>query len=115
MNLACKLYPQQPLLSWPNQTKRMDSIKQQFIWISRLEAISYLLLLGIAMPMKYMLDMPLAVKYVGWAHGALFVAYVVWLVLAGVFLKWSIFKMALGFIASLLPFGPFVFEKKMVD
>ena len=39
------------------------------------EGISYLLLLGIAMPIKYMLGIPEVVKYVGWAHGVLFVLY----------------------------------------
>ncbi|GAB5537958.1 MAG: hypothetical protein Salg2KO_00610 [Salibacteraceae bacterium] len=66
------------------------------------------------MPLKYMLDMPLMVKYVGWAHGVLFMAYFVLLVLTAVEHKWSLWKTALGAIASLLPFGPFVFERKML-
>ena len=36
------------------------------------EGVSYLLLLGVAMPLKYLADMPMAVKIVGWAHGLLF-------------------------------------------
>lgn len=54
--------------------------------------------------------MPLMVKYVGWAHGVLFMAYVVQLLYVGFKLKWSEIKIILGFIASLLPFGPFLFE-----
>ena len=77
--------------------------------------MSYLVLLLIAMPMKYLLDMPLAVKYVGWAHGLLFVLYIGFLLVLGLMEKWSIKKLFFGFIASLLPFGPFVFEKRILD
>lgn len=77
--------------------------------------MSYLVLLLIAMPMKYLLDMPLAVKYVGWAHGLLFVLYIGFLLVLGLMEKWSIKKLFFGFIASLLPFGPFVFERKFLD
>ena len=65
--------------------------------------------------MKYLLNMPLAVKYVGWAHGLLFVLYIGFLLVLGLMEKWSIKKLFFGFIASLLPFGPFVFEKKFLD
>jgi len=91
----------------------MNSNLKRFIWVSRAEAISYLLLLGIAMPLKYAFDMPLMVKYVGWAHGLLFVLYCLQLLIAGIALKWSFLNLVLGFIASLLPFGPFVFEKRV--
>ena len=86
-----------------------------FLIVSRAEAISFLLLLGIAMPLKYMMDMPLMVKYVGWAHGTLFMAYMVLLVLAAVELRWSLWKTFLAAVASFLPFGPFVFERKMIN
>lgn len=79
------------------------------------EAISYLLLLGVAMPLKYMFDMPIWVKYVGWIHGVLFIAYVVWLLLAAYEQKWGMGKILLGFIASLLPFGPFIFHRKIIE
>ncbi|MCZ8134288.1 MAG: DUF3817 domain-containing protein, partial [Algoriphagus sp.] len=46
---------------------------RRFKWISLIEGLSFLILLGIAMPLKYMFDMPLAVTYVGWAHGILFI------------------------------------------
>jgi integral membrane protein len=79
------------------------------------EAISYLVLLGIAMPLKYMLDMPLMVKYVGWAHGILFMAYVIWLLLAAYEQKWGVGKIFLGFLASLIPFGPFIFHREKIE
>ena len=40
------------------------------------EGISFLVLLLIAMPLKYFMQMPEAVKFVGWVHGALFVAFI---------------------------------------
>jgi integral membrane protein len=86
----------------------------QFMLIGRAEGLSYLLLLLVAMPLKYLADMPLAVKYVGWAHGLLFVLYVVAILLAGIERKWGIWKMGLFFIAGLLPFGPFIAEKKLL-
>jgi integral membrane protein len=48
----------------------------RFRMIGIAEGISFLVLLIIAMPLKYFYNQPLAVKYVGWAHGALFVAYI---------------------------------------
>jgi len=78
-----------------------------------LEGLSYLLLLFIAMPLKYFADMPMSVRYVGMVHGVLFVAFVVFLFQGTVQYKWSIKKFALGFILSLLPFGTFYLEKTL--
>jgi len=78
------------------------------------EGLSYLLLLGIAMPLKYMFGMPLLVKYVGWAHGLLFVLYMVALLQVTLVHRWSFLKVAAGVIASLLPFGPFILDKKLL-
>ncbi len=77
------------------------------------EGISFLLLLGIAMPLKYMAGIPEAVKYTGWIHGILFIWYVfsiVWVrETVGLSLKNSLF----AFVASLLPFGTFYADKKI--
>lgn len=86
---------------------------KRFIWISRAEGISFLLLVFIAMPLKYFADMPLMVKYVGWAHGLLFMVYMVQLLIVSFLLKWEILRIIYGFIAALLPFGPFVFERSI--
>ncbi len=48
------------------------------VWFERIaiiEGVSFLILLGIAMPLKYLLGIPEMVKYVGWAHGVLFILY----------------------------------------
>lgn len=75
------------------------------------EGVSYLLLLGMAMPLKYLADMPMAVKVVGWVHGLLFILLMLMLVVcfSRLKLKWT----AITFIASLLPFGPFVIDPKL--
>lgn len=77
------------------------------------EGISYLLLVFIAMPLKYWADLPLAVKYTGWAHGLLFVLYAVCLLVAWIIYKWSFGKAALIFLASLIPFAPFFVDRKL--
>lgn len=90
----------------------MGTQKNIFFKIGIAEAVSFLLLLGIAMPLKYGLGIPEAVKYTGWAHGLLFAAYVLWLFLAADEEKWGFKVVALGFIAALVPFGPFWFHKR---
>lgn len=86
---------------------------KQFSTIALLEGISYLLLLGIAMPLKYMADMPEYVTWIGRIHGGLTVAFVIWLILCHVQYNWS-FKFSLkGFILSLIPFGAFIFDKEL--
>ena len=77
------------------------------------EGISYLALLFVAMPLKYFAGMPLAVKYTGWAHGLLFVLYVAFVIMCWMEYKWKISKAALVFFASLLPFAPFIVEKRL--
>ena len=88
---------------------------KQFHIISILEGASFLLLMFIAMPLKYMADYPLPVKYTGWAHGVLFIAYLVVGLRVAIMCKWSLGKVALAVLASLLPFGPFVFDKKVKE
>ncbi|TAD82831.1 MAG: DUF3817 domain-containing protein [Bacteroidetes bacterium] len=78
------------------------------------EGISYLLLLFVAMPLKYLANIPQPVSVIGMAHGVLFVLYV-----AGLYYAWQAYKLpfkqaALGMVCSMLPFGPFVFDKTLV-
>jgi integral membrane protein len=75
------------------------------------EGASFLALLFIAMPLKYAMGLPLAVRIVGMLHGVLFLAYCVVLADAARAKKWPA-KRTLGlFVAALLPFGPFVVDK----
>lgn len=76
------------------------------------EGISFLLLLGVAMPMKYAYDDPSLVKSIGMAHGILFVLYVLFLLLAHFQYKWKLLITIKAFIASFIPFGTFYADKK---
>ncbi|MEJ6524338.1 MAG: DUF3817 domain-containing protein [Opitutales bacterium] len=78
-----------------------------------IEGISYLILLVIAMPMKYFMGLPLAVKFVGMTHGVLFVVYCSLLTLCMQRFKWSFGFGLYLFIATLIPFGTFVTDKKL--
>lgn len=76
------------------------------------EGASMLILLFIAMPMKYMMDIPLATRIVGSIHGALFVAYVAMALQMMTTFKWPLSTLVKSFIGAVLPFGTFVFERK---
>ena len=76
------------------------------------EGISYLLF-GLTMPVKYALDIPEPNKIVGYAHGFLFIAYVIFVFLVSLEKKWSFKTLFLAQIASLLPFGTFVADAKI--
>ena len=77
------------------------------------EAISWLLLLGFAMPLKYIWHEPLAVKFVGWIHGVLFILYISLAIIVKQEHQWSIKKLFTAFIAAFLPFGTFVFDAQL--
>jgi integral membrane protein len=92
----------------------MRSPIKVFRLIAFLEGVSYLVLLFIAMPLKYWADMPAPVKITGMIHGILFIAYVFYLLLVKFQKRWSIKKTIIAFIASLLPFGTFVLDAKVL-
>ncbi len=77
-----------------------------------LEGISYLALFGITMPLKYWAEILEPNKVVGYAHGVLFIAYVVIAIVFCWERKWSIKRFMVLFLASLLPFGTFYADKK---
>ncbi|CAN5820916.1 DUF3817 domain-containing protein [soil metagenome] len=81
--------------------------------ITLIEAVSFLVLLLIAMPLKYMAGIPLAVKIVGWVHGVLFVTFCFALLKTMLQARWSIFRAALIFVAALLPVVPFFIDRRM--
>lgn len=87
--------------------------KNLFITTARLEGISFIALLFIAMPLKYMLGMPLYVKLIGYAHGFLFIGYVLLLLMIKEQEKMDSRKLGLGLMASVVPFGTFWFERQL--
>lgn len=90
----------------------MDSLRW-FRIVALLEGLSFILLLFVAMPLKYWMGMPLAVRIVGSLHGALFLAFVGLLGHVGPKRSWSMKKMSLAFLASLVPFGTFVLDRSL--
>ncbi len=78
------------------------------------EGWSFLLLLGVAMPLKYFADWPLGVRVVGMAHGVLFMLYVLAAIQTALDRDWSWKRTAIVLAASLVPAGPFVVEAKML-
>ncbi len=80
-----------------------------------MEGVSMLLLLFIAMPLKYIWDQPGAVKYIGWAHGVLFMLFMALVLRVYMQKNWPFKMLVLAFIAAFLPFGTFVFDRKLKE
>ncbi len=92
-------------MEYPNNVKL-------FKWVSILEGISFLVLLFLAMPLKYFFDSPAMVQSVGMAHGLLFMAYVAGAVLLFKPMGWNFRTLLIVIFCSVIPFGPFYVEKK---
>jgi integral membrane protein len=90
----------------------MSKLLPTFRIIALLEGVSYVLLLFIATPIKYIADDPQYVRWLGMPHGLLFIAYVIMAVLISSDMKWSNKTLWIVLIASILPFGTFFIDKK---
>ncbi|RZO97254.1 MAG: DUF3817 domain-containing protein [Flavobacteriales bacterium] len=80
--------------------------------ISYLEGISYILLLFIAVPIKYYANDPSLVKLLGMPHGLLFVAYVILSLVSSKEYRWNSKKTLVVLISSVIPFGTFYVDYK---
>ena len=85
-----------------------------FRLIGLLEAFSFLILLLIAMPLKYIWGQPEAVKIVGAAHGGLFLLYGFFAVVLSQKLKWTFGTLMFAWIAAVVPLGTIVFDRKFL-
>ncbi len=83
-----------------------------FQYMGRLEGASFIVLLMLAMPLKYYAGWPVLVKILGPVHGALFLAYCASVFMLGASASWSLKKQFLALLAAVMPFGTFVFERK---
>lgn len=83
--------------------------------IAIIEGISFLVLLGVAMPLKYFAGIPQAVTFVGWLHGLLFIGLCIALAQAHQEAQWGFGRSLVILIAALLPFGPFVIDKRLQE
>jgi integral membrane protein len=86
---------------------------RSFRIIAILEGISYLALF-ITMPLKYWAEMPMPNYIVGMAHGGLFIAYCVFLLICWIKFEWKFIEALKLFIASLVPFGTFYMDSKFL-
>ena len=93
----------------------LSSAIGRFRVIAMLEGASFVVLLFIAMPLKYLAGMPLAVRVVGMAHGVLFIAFVLAFVLAQRSARWDLSRSLTLFGGSLIPFGPFFFDRALAS
>lgn len=81
--------------------------------VSLAEGWSFILLLGIAMPLKYIWGQPMAVSIVGAIHGGLFLLYGVLAIIVAQKEGWTKKFLMTALVASVLPFGPFIFDRKL--
>lgn len=96
-----------------NPTTDQYKYLKWFLWIAIIEAISYLLLLGFGMPMKYLGGDGTWVTLFGRIHGGLVFAFVALLIVCWVKYKWTYERVILLFVGSLLPIVPFVYERRL--
>lgn len=83
-----------------------------FLYLGRLEGLSLIALMFLAMPMKYLMNNPEPVKHLGRTHGGLFIAYVLVAAMIAEKQNWDSKKLRMSWLYSCLPFGTFIFEKK---
>lgn len=77
------------------------------------EGISFLILLLVAMPLKYFFHIPEAVKVFGWMHGALFICFIYFAFEVMETFKKNIVWFAKAFAAAIIPFGTFIFDRQL--
>lgn len=87
-------------------------MEKLFRIVAFLEGVSYILLLFIATPIKYLANDPQYVKLLGMPHGLLFMLYVVLAIILKPTYKWNNRSFAVILIASVIPFGTFYVDRK---
>lgn len=87
-------------------------MKKTFKIIAFLEGLSYILLLFVAVPLKYFANQEIFVKSLGMPHGILFIVYIILALLIKDEMKWDIKTLAIVLVCSLLPFGTFWVDRK---
>ena len=91
-----------------------DAITRWFLTVGKIEGYSYLVLVFVAMPLKYFYNSPEWVRPIGTVHGVLFVAFMMQLAMMFFKVKLSFNKSFLAFLLSLVPFGTF-YLKRLVE
>ncbi len=94
----------------------MNRLNKEIGWlrlIALLEGISFLLILFITMPLKYVWDMPTPNKFIGYSHGFLFILYIITVLYMSRRLKWNFRTSFLALAVSVIPFGTFWADKNI--
>jgi len=81
--------------------------------VAFLEGVSFLFLILVAMPLKHMLGLPLAVRIAGSVHGLLFLMFVSALFRAATEHRWPLRRSLIAFGASLVPCGTFILNRAL--
>ncbi|OLO28195.1 hypothetical protein BTR23_18110 [Alkalihalophilus pseudofirmus] len=92
----------------------LDTPLKWFRNIGILEGWSFLLLLGLAMPLKYIADIPQFVTVIGMAHGVLFMLYLGIALFVTVKYKWPLNRFIGAGLAAVVPFGPFIYDARIL-
>ena len=77
------------------------------------EGTSLLILLFVAMPLKYYAGKPQLVTIVGWIHGGLFVLFMLAVLIVYYRYKWPFARVIVAFLAAFFPFGTFIFDRQL--
>lgn len=96
-------------MNTPNRFEDRDV--KNFLLVGKLEGYSYLILLFIAMPLKYFFDLPQAVRVTGMLHGVLFVGFIFTIVVLFSKKTFGFKQSMLAFLLSLVPFGTFYLKR----
>ena len=91
----------------------LDSAIGRLRIIGIAEGISLLLLLFVAMPLKYYAGKPQLVTVVGWVHGGLFVSFMLAVLIVYHRFKWPFARVIVAFLAAFFPFGTFIFDRQL--
>jgi integral membrane protein len=89
-------------------------ILRAFRVVSLAEATSFLILLLVAMPLKYAAGLPFAVQIMGPIHGVLFLGYVALVFMTRDRLRWSPSRTVLALVAAVLPVAPYYVERNWI-
>lgn len=81
--------------------------------VAMAEAASYLLLVAVAMPLKYLAGQPMAVRIIGSIHGLLFLVFCWALLQVLLRSKWPMSRCAFVMLISFIPVVPFFFDRQM--
>lgn len=77
------------------------------------DGISLLILIGIAMPLKYFAGYPIAVTIVGAIHGVIFISYALSILNVTIRIRWNFIWSIIAFAVAFIPFGNFIFDLKL--